>query len=98
MTILNYRSCASIQNKRSAIKGNVHRVPRSTSNWEQFYKALENNRVQWLTNQYRKYWSAHVTTDTLRKIIKGKRKRVDSKRSSATQSPKDVKTNAYCAI
>ena len=45
-TILNYRSCATPQNKRSGIQGTVHRVFRSTSNWEQFDKAMETNRPQ----------------------------------------------------
>ena len=51
-TILNYRSCATTQNKRSGIQGTVHRVFRSTSNWEQFDKAMETNRPQWLENHY----------------------------------------------
>ena len=48
-TILNYRSCTSTQCKRSVMQGTVHRVLRSTSNWEQFNKAMETNRAQWLT-------------------------------------------------
>ena len=50
--ILNYRGCAPTQYKRSAIQGTVHRVSRSTSSWEQFDKAMETNRAQWLTNHY----------------------------------------------
>ena len=42
-TILNYRSCAPTQCKRSVIQGTVHRVFRSTSSWEQFDKAMETN-------------------------------------------------------
>ena len=49
---MNYRSCAPTQYKRSDIQGTVHRVFRSTSSWEQFDKAMETNRAQWLTNQY----------------------------------------------
>ena len=48
-TILNYRSCAPTQYKRSVIQGTVHRVFMSTSSLEQFDKAMETNRVQWLT-------------------------------------------------
>ena len=33
-TILNYRTCASTQYKRSVIQGTVHRLFRSTSSWE----------------------------------------------------------------
>ena len=50
-TILNYRSCAPTQYKRSVIQGTVHRVFRSKSSWEKFDKATETNRAQWLTNR-----------------------------------------------
>ena len=62
-TILYYRSCAPTQYKRSVIQGTVHRVFRSTSSWEQFDKAMETNRAQWLTNQYPENWSAKVASD-----------------------------------
>ena len=52
VTILNYRSGASTQYKRSVIQSTVHRVFRSTSNWQQFDKTMETNRAKWLTNQY----------------------------------------------
>ena len=90
-TILNYRSCAPTQYKRSVIQGTVHRVFRSTSSWEQFDKAMETNRAQWLTNQYPENWSAKVASDALCKIIEGKGKPLDSDRGLSVQSPKDEK-------
>ena len=77
-TILNYRSCAPTQYKRSVIQGTVHRVLRSTSSWEQFDKAIENNQVQWLTNQYPENWSVKVASDALCKIIEGKSTPLDN--------------------
>ena len=90
-TILNYRSCTSTQCKRSVMQGTVHRVLRSTSSWEQFNKAMETNRAQWLTNQYPANWSTKVAADTLCKIIESKGEPLDSERCLSTQSPKDVK-------
>ena len=90
-TILNYRSGASTQYKRSAIQGSVHRVFRSTSSWEQYDKAMETNRAQWLTNQYPENLSTKVASDAPCKIIEGKGKSLDSERCLSTQSPKDVK-------
>ena len=40
-TILSFRSCAPLQNKRSVIEGTVHRVFRSTSTWEEYDKAMK---------------------------------------------------------
>ena len=90
-TILNYRSCAPTQCKRSVIQGTVHRVFRSTSSWEQFDKAMETNRARWLINQYPENWSANVASDALCKIIEGKGKPLDSERCLSVQSPKDGK-------
>ena len=45
-TILNFRSCAPLQYRRSVIKVIVHRVFRSTSTWEDYDKAMETNRKQ----------------------------------------------------
>ena len=89
--ILTYRSCARTQYKRSVIQGTVHRVLRSTPSWEQFDKAMETNRAQWLTNQYPENWSAKVASDALGKIIEGKGKSLDSERCLSSQSQKDVK-------
>ena len=88
-TILNYRSCAPTQYKRSVIQGTVHRFFRSISSWEQFDKAMETNRAQWLTNQYPENWSAKVASDALCKIIEGKGKPLDSDRGLSVQSLKD---------
>ena len=90
-TILNYRSCAPTQYKRSVIQGPVHRVFRGTSIWEQFDKAMETNRAHWLTNQYPESWSAKVASDALCKIIEGKGKPLDSEMCLSAQSQKDVK-------
>ena len=90
-TITGTISCAPTQYKRSVIQGTVHRVVRSTSSWEQFDKAMEINRAQWLTNQYPENWSAKVASDALCKIIEGKGKPLDSERCLSVQSPKDVK-------
>ena len=90
-TILNSRSCAPTQYQRSVIHGTVHRVFMNTSSWEQFDKAMETNRAQWLTNQYPENWSAKVASDALCKIIEGKGKPLDSERCLSIQSPKDVK-------
>ena len=90
-TILNYRSCAPTQYKRSVIQGTVHRVFRSRSSWDQFDKAMETNRAQWLKNQYTENWSAKVASDALFKIIEGKGKPLDSERCLSTQPLKNVK-------
>ena len=90
-TILNYRSCAPTQYKRSLIQGTKHRVFRSTFGWEQFGKAMETNRAQWLTNQYPDNWSAKVASDALCKTIVGKGKPMDTERCLSTESTKDVK-------
>ena len=75
-TILNFRSCAPLQYKRSVIEGTVHRVFRSTSTWEGYDKAMKINREQWLDNQYMESWSSRVASHALEKIIsEGKNKR-----------------------
>ena len=90
-TILNYRSCAPTQYKCSVFQGTAHRVFRSTSSWEQFDKAMETNRAQWLTNQYPENWSAKVASEALCRIIEGKGKPLDSERCLSVQSLKDEK-------
>ena len=50
VTILNFKCCALLQYKRSVIEGTVHRVFLSTSKWEDYDKAKEINRKQWLDN------------------------------------------------
>ena len=70
--VLNYKSCAPTQYERSVIFGTVHRIFRSSSNWEQFDKTTETNRAQWLKNQCPEKWSASLAADALCKIIDGK--------------------------
>ena len=53
--------------------------------------AMENNRAQWLTNQYPENWSAKVASGALWKSIDSKGKPLDSERCLSTQSPKYVK-------
>ena len=75
-TILNFRSCAPLQYKRSVIEGNVHRVFRSTSTWEEYDKAMKINREQWLDSQYPESCSSRVASHALEKIIsEGKNKK-----------------------
>ena len=71
-TILNYRSCSPTQYKNSVIQGLVHTIFRSTSNCQQFDKAMESNKAQWLKNQYPEKWSAKVAADALCEIIESK--------------------------
>ena len=59
--------------------------------WEQFDKAMETRRRQWLTNQYPENWFEKVASYALCKIIEGKGKPLDSERCLSTQSPKYVK-------
>ena len=75
-TILNFRSCAPLQYKRSEIEVTVYRVFRSTSTLEEYDKAMKVNREQWLDNQYPESWSSRVASHALEKIIsEGKNKR-----------------------
>ena len=75
-TILNFRSCAPLQYKRSVIEGTVHRVFRSTSTWQEYDKAMKINREDWLDNQFPESWSSRVASHALEKIIrKGKNKK-----------------------
>ena len=74
-TILNFRSCAPLQYKRSVIEGTVCRVFRSTSTWEEYDKAVKFNREQCLDNQYPESCSSRVASHALEKIIReGKNK------------------------
>ena len=82
-TILDFRGCASLQYKRSVFERTVHRVFRSTSTWENFDQALEKSRKQWIENQYPKNWSYRVVSETLNKIIEGK-KNLEVKASEPT--------------
>ena len=74
-TILNFRSCAPLQYKRTVIEGTVHRLFRSTSTWEEYNKAMKINREQWLDNQYPESWSLRVASHALEKIIRDCKKK-----------------------
>ena len=69
-TILNFGSFAPLQYKRSVIEGTVHWFFCSTSNWEEYDKAMKINREQWLDNQYPESWSAPVASHALENIMK----------------------------
>ena len=51
-TILNYRSCATLEHKKSIIQGTIHRLFRGTSNWEAFHDAFTKNEKIWEPNHY----------------------------------------------
>ena len=58
------------------IEGTVHRVFRSMSTWEEYDKAMNINREQWLDNQYPESRSSRVASHALEKIIsEGKNKK-----------------------
>ena len=59
-TILNYRSCAPLQNKKRIIQGTIHRLFRATSNCEAFHEALTKNEEIWERNQYHRYWVGNI--------------------------------------
>ena len=74
--LLNFRSCALLQYKRSVIEGTAHRVFRSMSTWEEYDKAMKINREQCLDNQHPESCSSRVASHALEKIIReGKNKR-----------------------
>ena len=79
-TILNFRSCAPLQYKRSVIEGTVHWVFRSTSTWEEYDKAMKINLEQWLDNQYPENWSSRVASHALEKIISKNKKNMAEKK------------------
>ena len=64
-TILNYRSYAPLQHKKSIIQGTIHRLFRATSNWKAFHEALTKNEEIWEGNQYPRYWVGNIVKDTI---------------------------------
>ena len=52
------------------IEGTVHRVFHCTLTWEEYNKAMNINREQWLDNQYPEIWSSRVASHALEKIIR----------------------------
>ena len=67
--VLNFRSCAATQHKKNIVEGTVHRVFRSTSTWQNFDKALKENKTIWLQNQYPGSWTSKIIKDALQKSI-----------------------------
>ena len=74
-TILNYRSCAPLQHKKSIVQGTTHRLFRATSNWEAFHEALTKNEEIWERNQYPRHWVGNIVKDTINQLrMKDQRK------------------------
>ena len=67
-TILNYRSCAPLQHKKSILQGTIHRLFRANSNWEAFHEALTKNEEFWERNQYPRHWVGNIVTDTINQL------------------------------
>ena len=73
-----------IQYKSSVVDGTVHRVFRSMSTWEDYDKAMEISRKQWLDNQYPESWSSRFASQALEKMIrqgKNEKKMAEKKKS-----------------
>ena len=74
-TILNYRSCAPHQHKKTIIQGTMHRLFRATSNWEAFHEALKKINEIWERNQYPRHWIGNIVKDTIDQLrLKEQRK------------------------
>ena len=58
--VLNFPSCAPFQHKKNIVEGTVQRIPRSTSTWQYFDKALEENENIWLKNKYPEVWTSKI--------------------------------------
>ena len=67
--VLNFRSCEPIQHKKNIVEGTVHLAFRSTSTWQNFDKALKENEIIWLENQYTESWTSKIINNALQKII-----------------------------
>ena len=67
-TILNYRSCATLQHKKSIIQGTIHRLFRATSIWEAFHEASTKNEKIWELNQYPRHWVVNIVKDTINQL------------------------------
>ena len=68
-TLMNFRSCAPLQQKKIVIQGTVHRVFKATSIWLAFHQALEMNKTCWTKNQYPEEWSSKIVNQTSEKVI-----------------------------
>ena len=67
-TILNYRSCARLQHKKSIIQETIHRLFRAMSNWEAFHEALTKNEKIWERNQYPRHWVGNIVKDIINQL------------------------------
>ena len=67
-TILNYRSCTPLQNKKSIIQGTIDHLFRANSNWEAFHEGLTKNEEIWERNQYPKHWVGTIVKDTINQL------------------------------
>ena len=67
-TILNYRSCATLQHKKSIIQGTIQRLFRATSNWEAFHEALTQNEEVWERNPYPRHWVGNIVKGTINQL------------------------------
>ena len=65
-TILNYRSCAPLQHKKSITQGTLHRLFRATSKWEAFHEELTKKEEICERNQYPRHWVGWHTINQLR--------------------------------
>ena len=66
--ILNYRSCAPLQHKKSIIQGTIHRLFRATMNCEAFHEALTKNEEIWERNQYLRHWVGNIGDDAIKQL------------------------------
>ena len=64
-TIMNNRSCAPLQHKKSRIQGKIHRLLRATSNREAFHEALTTYEEIWERNQYLRHWVGNIVKYTI---------------------------------
>ena len=67
-TILNCRSCAPLQHRKSIIQGTIHHLFRATSHWEAFHEALTKNEKIWVRNQYPSHWVGNIVKDTINQL------------------------------
>ena len=67
-TILNNRSCAPLQHKKSILQGTKYRLFRATSKWEAFHEALTKKEEIWERNQYPRHWVGNNVKDTINQL------------------------------
>ena len=68
-TIMDYRSCAPLQHKKSIIRGTIHRLFRATDNCEAFHhEELTKKEKVWECNQYPRHWVGNIVKDTINQL------------------------------